>query len=76
MIFPKNQNIYSRFNNIKIVRTEILILLMSGFEPAVVSRILEVSLDTVYYNNRQLKKGYAVINKVDLDKIKERVNKE
>lgn len=56
------------------MRTEILILLMSGFKPAVVSRILGISLDTVYYNHRELKKGYGVLNKLDLEQIKERVN--
>jgi len=47
---------------------------MSGFKPAVVSRILGISLDTVYYNHRELKKGYGVLNKLDLEQIKERVN--
>jgi len=56
------------------MRTEILILLMSGFKPAVVSRILGISLDTVYYNHRELKKGFQVLNKLELKEIRERIN--
>ena len=55
------------------MRTEILILLMSGFKPNIVSKILDIPIDTVYYNKRALIRGYEVIEKLDLEEIKERL---
>lgn len=55
------------------MRTEIIILLIAGFKPAVVSKILNIPLDTIYYNNRELNKGYAVIRKLDTKGIHNRL---
>ncbi len=47
---------------------------MSGFKPIVVSKMLDVPLDTVYYNNRALKRGKEVLKVLELDILKERIN--
>lgn len=67
--------LYILFNNIKKVRTEINTLLSAGLKPEVVAVILDISLDSVYYNNRQLKKGDLKLGQLDLETIKARIEK-